>query len=102
MVILSRSRSANTLINRSKMNSAYQIEEIRIFEQLLIDTAFYKVEKMPLSERNAEQSEWLQRVEQSLHAIHIIGKKLVAGRATRKNPGTELLLIAQEVMLRIH
>lgn len=52
---------------------------------------------MPNTELHVDQSEWLQKVDQSLHAIYIIGRKLISGRAACRNPGSELILIQQEV-----
>ncbi|VDK56451.1 unnamed protein product [Anisakis simplex] len=42
--------------------------------------------------------EWMCEVEKNLHAIEIIGKKLIADRETCSNPGTELILISQEIL----
>lgn len=46
--------------------------------------------------------EWMCEVEKNLHAIEIIGKKLIADRETCSNPGTELILISQEAKLIRH
>lgn len=53
-------------------------------------------------ELRVDQSEWLQKVNQSLYAINIIGRKLIYGRATCRNPGSEIILIQQEAKLIRH
>ncbi|VDM97057.1 unnamed protein product [Thelazia callipaeda] len=57
---------------------------------------------MPNTELRVDQIQWLQKVEQSLHAIDIIGRKLVTGRATYRNPGSDLILIQLEAKLIRH
>lgn len=52
---------------------------------------------MPNTVLQIDQTEWLQKAEQSLHAIDIIGRKLIIGRSTCRNPGSELILIQLEV-----
>uniref|UniRef100_A0A915Q5C2 Uncharacterized protein n=1 Tax=Setaria digitata TaxID=48799 RepID=A0A915Q5C2_9BILA len=47
---------------------------------------------MPNTALRVEPAEWLQKAEQSLHAIDIIGRKLIIGRATCKNPGIDFSL----------
>lgn len=56
---------------------------------------------MPNTALPVSQTDWLQKVEQSLHAIDIIGRKLVIGRSTCRNPGSELILIHLEVCISI-
>uniref|UniRef100_A0A8R1U1V0 Uncharacterized protein n=1 Tax=Onchocerca volvulus TaxID=6282 RepID=A0A8R1U1V0_ONCVO len=57
---------------------------------------------MPNTALQVDHTEWLQKVEQSLHAIDIIGRKLIIGRSTCRNPGSELLLIQLEAKLIRH
>uniref|UniRef100_A0A915B8E6 Protein kinase domain-containing protein n=3 Tax=Parascaris univalens TaxID=6257 RepID=A0A915B8E6_PARUN len=57
---------------------------------------------MPQSEALQGAREWMYEVEQNLHAIEIIGKKLIADRQSCSNPGTELILISQEAKLIRH
>lgn len=52
---------------------------------------------MPNTVLQVGHAEWLQKVEQSLHAIDIIGRKLVIGRSACRNPGSDLILIQLEV-----
>ncbi|MCP9258981.1 Kinase suppressor of Ras 2 [Dirofilaria immitis] len=57
---------------------------------------------MPNSALQVGHTDWSQKVDQSLHAIDIIGRKLVIGRSTCKNPGSELILIQLEAKLIRH
>ncbi|VDN39391.1 unnamed protein product [Gongylonema pulchrum] len=50
-------------------------------------------------ELRVSQAEWLQKVDQNLQAICLIGRKLISGRAACRNPGSELILIQQEAKL---
>ncbi|KAL4001833.1 Protein tyrosine kinase family protein [Acanthocheilonema viteae] len=54
---------------------------------------------MPNSVLQTDHAEWLQKVEQSLDVIDIIGRKLIIGRSTCRNPGSELILIQLEAKL---
>ncbi|EJW80868.1 hypothetical protein WUBG_08223 [Wuchereria bancrofti] len=57
---------------------------------------------MPNPALQFNQTELLQKAEQSLHAIDIIGRKLIIGRSTCRNPGSELILIQLEAKLIRH
>ncbi|VDO34813.1 unnamed protein product [Onchocerca flexuosa] len=57
---------------------------------------------MPNSALQVNHTEWLQKVEQSLHAIDIIGRKLIIGRSTCRNAGSEPMLIQLEAKLIRH
>uniref|UniRef100_A0A158Q6Q7 Kinase suppressor of Ras 2 n=1 Tax=Elaeophora elaphi TaxID=1147741 RepID=A0A158Q6Q7_9BILA len=57
---------------------------------------------MPNAALQGDQMGWLQKLEQSLHAIDIIGQKLIVGRSTCRNPGYELILIQLEAKLIRH
>ncbi|KAK6100994.1 Protein tyrosine kinase family protein [Brugia pahangi] len=57
---------------------------------------------MPNPALQFDRTELLQKAEQSLHAIDIIGRKLIIGRSTCRNPGSELILIQLEAKLIRH
>ncbi|EJD74297.1 TKL/RAF/KSR protein kinase [Loa loa] len=54
---------------------------------------------MPNTALRVDKAEWLQKVEQSLHAIDIIGRKLITGRSACRNIGSEPTLIQLEAKL---